>query len=467
MIRDVSNKAETGRLLIVDDDPSIISQLRLALMGEYDVYTATDPESAWKIADETHPDLMTLDLALADGDPDSGFRLLDRCLGQDPLLKVVLITGNDQKPHALRAVERGAADFLGKPVDIQELRILLRRHLAVGRLEREAVQIPKDPGEEDRLGALIGKSSPMRTVFRTIQQVAPTDVSVLILGESGTGKELVAKELHALSHRAEKPYVSINCAAIPENLLESELFGHERGAFTGAHVARAGRLERAQAGTVFLDEVGELPVQLQVKILRFLQDHEIERIGGRDLLKLDVRVIAATSRNLEEEVASGRFREDLYYRLSVVNVKLPPLRDRWNDILTLAQYFLEKFGSQYKKNRLALTPMAKQALRQHPWPGNVRELEHRIQKAVVMSRGRLVDATDLELATSDGKLLTLRESRIEGDRKAIIEALRRTGGNISRAAEILRVSRPSLHELLTKHNIEAQDYKVRTRSGVN
>jgi two-component system NtrC family response regulator len=261
--------------------------------------------------------------------------------------------------------------------------------------------------------------------------------------------------------------VSINCAAIPENLLESELFGHERGAFTGAHVARAGRLERAQAGTVFLDEVGELPVQLQVKILRFLQDHEIERIGGRDLLKLDVRVIAATSRNLEEEVASGRFREDLYYRLSVVNVKLPPLRDRWNDILTLAQYFLEKFGSQYKKNRLALTPMAKQALRQHPWPGNVRELEHRIQKAVVMSRGRLVDATDLELATSDGKLLTLRESRIEGDRKAIIEALRRTGGNISRAAEILRVSRPSLHELLTKHNIEAQDYKVRTRSGVN
>ena len=359
-------------------------------------------------------------------------------------------------------MEQGAADFFGKPVDAQELRVLLGRVLMRGRLERQNAALLQTLGDERRLGSLLGQSPIMQSLFRNIEKIAPVDIAVLILGESGVGKELVAKEIRRLSPRAVKPFVTINCGAIPENLLESELFGHEKGAFTGAHAQRIGRLEMADGGIVFLDEIGELPVPLQVKLLRFLQEHEIERVGGRETIRLDLRVLAATSRNLEEEVRKGRFREDLYYRLSVVNLKVPPLRERMEDISFLAHYFLERYAGEYGKGALAYTSKARLALQKHPWPGNVRELENRVQKAVLLGSGRQVDTADLELEDARGeKPLLLREARESAERRTIIDALRRTGGNISKAARVLGISRPSLHELLTKHGITARSYRLR------
>lgn len=451
-----------SKLLIIDDDPVITSQLSLALGREYAVKTANGPAEGWTLIQSEHPDLVTLDLALEGNNPESGFGLLEKCLTFDPFMKVVLVTGNDDEAYALRAVECGAADFFGKPVDIGELRVLLKRVLAMGRRERQNAALLRTLGEERRLGSLVGQSPPMRNLFRNIEKVAPTDVAVLALGESGTGKELVAREIRRLSRRSGKPFVSINCGAIPENLLESELFGHEKGAFTGAHVARPGRLELADKGTVFLDEVGELPVSLQVKLLRFLQEKEIERVGGRSVINLDVRIIAATSRDLEHEVAQGRFRQDLFYRLSVVNLKIPPLRERFEDILFLAQYFLDRFSAELQRGHMAFSTGAKLALQHHAWPGNVRELEHRVQKAVVMSAGRIIEETDLELAEfKPHKTVSLREAREEADRSTITDALRSTGGNVSKSSELLGISRPSLHELMTKLGIHADDFRSR------
>jgi len=453
---------EAAGLLIVDDDPSILSQLSLALGREYHVRTANSSEAAWREIQRERPELVTLDLALDDNNPESGFALLERCVELDPFMKVVLITGNDEEANALRAVEHGAADFFGKPVDAQELRVLLGRVLKRGRLERQNAALLQSMGGEHRLGALLGQSPVMQGLFQNIEKIAPVDIAVLILGESGVGKELVAKEIRRLSPRAVKPFVTINCGAIPDNLLESELFGHEKGAFTGAHAGRTGRLEMADGGIVFLDEIGELPVSLQVKLLRFLQEHQIERVGGRETIQLDLRVLAATSRNLEDEVKHGRFREDLYYRLSVVNLKVPPLRDRVEDVLFLAQFFLERAANEFGKAAPVLSPKARLALQRHPWPGNVRELENRVQKAVLMGSGRQVDTTDLELEEARGdKPVSLREARESAERRTIIEALRRTGGNISKASTVLGISRPSLHELLTKHRIAARTYRPR------
>lgn len=451
------------RLLIVDDDPSILSQLSLALGRDFSVKTANNSWTAWELIRKEHPDLITLDLALDDNDPESGFGLLEKCLGFDPYMKVVLITGNDEDQNARRAIEQGAADFFGKPVDVQDLRVLLRRVLTRGRLERQNAELVRNLGEERRLGSILGQSPAMKALFRDVDKVAPVDVSVLVLGESGTGKEMVAKEIRRLSKRATKPFVSINCAAIPENLMEAELFGHEKGAFTSAHAARVGRLELADGGTVFLDEVGELPILLQVKLLRFLQDHQVERVGGREVIDLNVRVLAATSRNLEDEVRAGRFREDLYYRLCVVTLKLPPLRERGEDVLFLAQYFLDRYSNEFGKGQATLMPGARLAIQNHNWPGNVREMENKIQRAVLMASSRHLDARDLGLedAPDSGRPLSLREARDEAERSRIIDVLRQTGGNISKAAQVLRISRPSLHELLTKQGIKAREYRAR------
>jgi len=450
------------KLLIVDDEPEILSQLGLALRKDYEVFTADSSAAAWKIIQSRPPDLITLDLALDNADPESGFSLLEKCLKHDPYMKIVLITANDDEHNALRAVAQGAADFFAKPVDIDELKVLLRRVLALGRLERQNAEHLRRLGDEQRLGALVGRSAEMRTIFRKIEKAASADVAVLILGESGTGKELVAKEIHRLSSRAMKPLVSINCGAIPANLVESELFGHEKGAFTGAHTARPGRLEMAQGGIVFLDEIGELPLSLQVTLLRFLQEHEIERVGGRQTIALDVRVIAASGRDLEAEIAQGRFRQDLYYRLAVVDLRLPPLRERRDDILLLTQYFMDRYSNQFGRGRLALTARAKHAIRQYPWPGNVRELEHRIQKAALMGGSSKLDTPDLELGSepSGSDITPLREARQETDRQTIQEALQVSRGNISRAAKMLGISRPSLHTLLTKLEINAHDFKT-------
>jgi two-component system NtrC family response regulator len=450
-----------AKLLIVDDDPVILNQLGLALSEEFDVRTANDPDQAWDAVRRDKPELVTLDLALAEDDPETGFSLLERCLEYDPLMKVVMITGNGAQENALRAVDQGAFDYFSKPVDLDELRHLLRRAQHVARLERQNARLMSRIGNERRQGDLLGQSPEMKAVFEVIQRVAPTDVSVLVLGESGTGKELVARELRRLSKRASKPFVSISCGAIPENLLESELFGHEKGSFTSAHTSRPGKLELANGGTVLLDEIGDLPLQLQVKLLRFLQEREVERVGGRTVVPLDVRVIAATNRNLADDVARGRFREDLYYRLSVVNIKLPPLRERQEDILYLAHYFLERFSAELGRGRMSFNRAAKEALQRHKWPGNVRELEHHLQRAVLLSNGKVLRTDDLELEPgSQTEPLSLRAIRERTDRVTIIEALRRTCGNISKAAQELEISRPSLHDLLRKHRINANEYKA-------
>jgi two-component system NtrC family response regulator len=455
------------KLLIVDDDETIRSQLELSFDTEFEILAAADSEEAWRIFQSERPDLMTLDLALEYDDVETGFSLLERCLQIDPFMKIVLITGNDEQTNAQRAVDMGASDFFGKPVDPKVLEVLLHRLYSVGQLERQNAAILKRQGDQHRLGAILGLSSEMHAVFRTIEKVATADVSVLILGESGTGKELAAKEIRRLSTRATKPFVSINCGAIPENLLESELFGHEKGSFTGAHTSRAGKLELANEGIVFLDEIADLPLALQVKLLRFLQDHEIDRVGGRKPIALDVRVIAATNRDLDKRVASGQFREDLFYRLSVVNLRLPPLRERSDDILFLAHYFLERFGSEYGRGKLTLTADARRGLRAYKWPGNVRELEHRVQKAALMSAGTSISANDLELnGAGNPRRLSLREARTEADRFAVIESLRATNGNISEASRRLGISRPSLHELLRKLEVNAKDYKRPKRRGV-
>ncbi len=463
MSEDQMQRPPLAKLLIVDDEPQIANQLRLGLRKEYEVYTALNPKEAAERLEDVHPEIVTLDLALDGSDPETGFSLLERCLAFDPYLKVVLITGHDNESNALRAVEQGAADFFAKPVDMHELRVLLRRVLSIGRLERRNAKLLKELGDERRLGGLVGQSEAIRLVFKRIERTASANINVLILGESGTGKELVAKEIRRLSPRALKPFVSINCGAIPENLVESELFGHEKGAFTDAAEAKLGRLEMADGGIVFLDEIGELPISSQVKLLRFLQEQEIERVGGREVISLDVRVIAATSRDLEDEVKEGRFRQDLYYRLSVVDIMLPPLRERLEDILLLGQHFLNRWAQHYGRGLLSFTPQAKLALQQHRWPGNVRELEHKIKRAVVLSTGKVLDVGDLELEQIQGAtLLSLKEARQDSDRRAIQTTLRATGGNVSMAAKLLGISRPTLHDLLTKLQVRAQDFRGTT-----
>ena len=447
------------KLLLVDDDPSIVSQLSLAFEDEYEVLRAHDPKTAWGTVQKEHPDLMTLDLALEAENPESGFSLLDKCLAFDPSMKIVLITGNDTRENARRAVERGAYDFFGKPIDLNELGVLLKRAAQLRGLE-DRVAERKVHTEEDRLGDLLGRSREMKAVFRLLRRVAPTDVTVLLLGESGTGKEVVAREMHRLSLRAEKPFIGISCGAIPENLLESELFGHEKGAFTSAHTARPGRLELANGGTVLLDEIGDMPMTLQVKLLRFLQEREIERVGGRRVIPLDVRVLAATNRNLEQAVKEGRFREDLYYRLSVIDIRLPSLRERGDDIVFLGEFFLRRFANELHRPGLVLSRAAKAALVDHTWPGNVRELEHRMQRAALLTNGRMVQPDDLELVRSQGATtLSLKEARDEAEARLVVDTLRRTFGNISRAARELDVSRPTLHDLLRKHGIDARHFK--------
>ncbi len=452
-----------ARLLIVDDDQEIVDQLRLALRKEYEVHTAGDAAAAGKAVQAVQPDLMTLDLALDGVNPETGFSVLEQALRLDPFIKIILITGNDNEVNALRAIEQGAADFLGKPVDIEDLRVLLRRCAERVRLERKSAELLKDLGEDRRLGALVGQSPAMRAVYQKIQRVAPVDVEVLILGASGTGKELVAREIRRLSDRATKPFVKIDCTAIPANLMESELFGHERGAFTDAKESRPGRLQLADGGIVFLDEIGELPLSLQVKLLRFLQEHEIESVGGREVIKLDVRVIAATSRNLEDEIKAGHFRQDLYYRLKVVNISVPLLRDREEDIPLLAQFFLDHYCNEFKRGRMTFTAKARLALQQQEWVGNVRELENMIRGAVALASGRLLDASDLNLGSAEPeKPLSLRDARELSERETIRRALRLTGGNVSKAAEVLGIARPSLYEHLTKLGIDPHEFKFRS-----
>jgi two-component system NtrC family response regulator len=439
-------------LLLVDDDEAIRTQMKWSLAQDYDVTLAGDRAEALQIARAQAPDVILLDLGLPPhpSDAQEGFLALGELLALRSHAKVIVITGQSDRENALQAVGQGAYDFLNKPVDLDELRVMLKRAFYVARLEREYREA------QARLAAggfegMLGDSPQIQAVFAALRKVATVDASVLLLGESGTGKEMAALAIHRHSVRKAGPFVAINCHAIPETLLESELFGHEKGAFTGAHQQRAGRIEMASGGTLLLDEIGELTPSLQVKLLRFLQDQSFERVGGRTSLRANTRVIAATNADLQKAMADGRFREDLYFRIAVVTIRIPPLRERAGDIPLLARAFLRKYGGEAGKE-LAFSAKAAQALSAYEWPGNVRELENRVRRAVVMADGRLIKPTDLELDVQAGALgaLTLKDARDQLERDMVRRALTRSKGNISKAAEALGVSRPTLYEMMDK-----------------
>jgi two-component system NtrC family response regulator len=443
-------------LLLVEDDEDIRAQMQWALKGDYDVSTASDRQTALAAFNSSQPAVTLLDLGLPPrpNEVAEGMAILASILSSDPLAKVIVVSGQGEKRNALDAVGAGAYDFLCKPVDNEELGILLRRCIYVAQLQRDYHAL-QQAEPDDVFEGMLGSSPQMRAVFTFVRKVAPTTAPVLILGESGTGKEMVAQAVHRRSGRSEGPFLAINCSAIPENLIESELFGHEKGAFTGAHAQRKGLIETASAGTLFLDEIGELPAPVQVKLLRFLQEKRFQRVGGRQEIHIDARVVAATSVNLQESVANGAFREDLYFRLAVVVVKLPPLRKREGDIEAVARAFLHRYGRQQNRRSLSFSADALRALSLYRWPGNIRELQNRVQRAVIMAEGKVVGPADLELADAlaTQQPATLRELREAVEREAIEAALRRHRGKVTGAAIELGVSRPTLYELMEKLNI--------------
>ncbi len=444
------------KLLIVDDDEEIRTQMKWALAKDYDILLAEDRPSALEMFRTAHPHVVLLDLGLPPhpGNPEEGLAALSELLALDNSTKVVIISGQGEKENALNAIGAGAYDFLGKPIDVEELKLLLKRCFYVAQLEREYRQMQQLLQGETFEG-MLGTSPPMRTVFESIRKVATTDAPVLILGESGTGKEMAALAIHRKSARKDRPFITINCSAIPETLLESELFGHEKGAFTGAHAQVKGRIETANSGTLFLDEIGEVPLPIQVKLLRFLQEKRIERVGGRQEIQIDARVIAATNADLKKGMAAGSFREDLFYRLAVIQIVLPPLRDRETDIRLLAKSFLKRFGAPLNKSGLTFDQEALRAISRHRWPGNVRELENRVRRAVIMAEGKRLTAPDLELAqdAAGTQAVTLNSAREALEKEMIQQALRKHSGKISPAAAELGVSRPTLYDLMEKLGI--------------
>ena len=444
-------------LLIVDDDEGIRSQLKWALADEYEPLLAADRAAALELFRQHHPAVVLLDLGLPPrpADPDEGLATLSELLAFDQAVKVIIVSGQSEKTNALRAVGAGAYDFFTKPVNDEELKVILRRAFHLARLESEYRQMEQLLSRETFEG-MLGSSPAMQAVYNTIRRVATTDAPVLILGESGSGKELAARAIHRRSSRRDGPFVPINCGAIPENLLESELFGHERGAFTGAHTQRRGRIELAAGGTLFLDEIGELPLTLQVKLLRYLQEQTIERVGGRATIQVDARVIAATNTDLKKAMQENRFREDLYYRVAVVVLEIPALRQRPEDIPLLGRAFLQQFARESKRPGLTLSQAALRAMQAHTWPGNVRELENRIRRAVIMAETRTVSPADLELAepTAPTPGRSLRVAREAAEREAVTAALRRNNWKIAPAAAELEISRPTLYELMEKLGIQ-------------
>lgn len=444
-------------LLIVEDDEGLAGQYRWAFPA-CDVTVAGTRAQALAAAQKDRPAAAIVDLGLPP-DPDGvseGFATLEALLRLIPELKIIVATSHGDRMHALRAIGAGAYDFCEKPADIALLRTIVDRALRLAALEEENRRLAEVQAPSP-IKRIITASDAMLKVCRTVERLAATNVTVLLLGESGTGKEALARALHELGPRARHPFVAINCGAIPETLLESELFGYERGAFTGAVKQTIGKIEAANKGTLFLDEIGDLPHQLQVKLLRFLQEQVIERIGGRSAIPVDVRVVSATNAVLEEQVAEGRFRNDLFYRLNSVTVRIPPLRDRPGDAMLLARYFLNRFNREFGRNLRGFTEEAIAAISSHPWPGNVRELENRLKRAVVMADGKLVDAADLELAApkEGAEDLDLRAARLRAEREMLQKALARTNGTLAAAAKLLGVSRPTLYSLLEAHGLAA------------
>jgi two-component system NtrC family response regulator len=443
------------RLLIVDDDEAIRTQMRWSLSQDYEVYFAENRQAALDAFNAQSPAVTLLDLGLPPrpNNSDEGLRTLSDLLAIDNTAKIIVISGQSEKGNAIEAVGAGAYDFLCKPVEVDELKLVLRRCINVLDLEREYRQL-QESRQSKTFEEMLGASPQMQSVFAFIRKVAGTDVPALLLGESGTGKEMAAAAIHRRSRRKDGPFVAINCNAIPENLLESELFGHEKGAFTGAHIQRNGLLETAGGGTLFLDEIGELPAPIQVKLLRFLQEHRFQRVGGRQEIQVDTRLVAATNADLQQLIEQGKFREDLYFRLAVVTIRILPLRERGEDVLLLAREFLRRYAAQEGRSNLIFAPDALRAMERYAWPGNVRELQNRIRRAVIMASGSRVATKDLELdtVTTAGAFsgTTLRQAREQVEREMVQQALKRHSGKITSAAAELGISRPTLYELMDK-----------------
>ena len=450
---------QARKILIVEDDRDLMNQLQ-GCFKDYEVYSASNREQAVAELRRHEPAVVLQDLHLP---PDSdsmeeGLATLAEILRLAPHTKVVVLIDNVDQAVAMSAVAQGAYNFYKKPVEFDTVRLIVNRAFAIFELEAENRRL-QNKVNESPLDGIVAASEGMLSVCRMIEKVAPTDVTTLLLGESGTGKELLSRALHNLSPRKDKNFVAINCAAIPENLLESELFGHEKGSFTGAHKQSIGKVEVADGGTLFLDEIGDMPIALQAKMLRFLQERVIERIGGRKEIPVDVRVVCATNQKPEKLIADGLFREDLYYRVSEITINIPPYRDREEGRLILARTLLQKYAKLQKRAINGFSDDAVTAIEAYTWPGNVRELENKIKGAVIMADGKTVTATDLGLSgDEEGESLNLREVRRSAESKAIRVALTKSYGNISKAAELLGITRPTLYDLLNKYGMSADGY---------
>jgi two-component system NtrC family response regulator len=448
------------KLLIVDDDEDLRTQMKWALAGDYDIVLAEDRISAMAAMRKAQPAVITLDLGLPPepAGVEEGFATLDEIIAENSQTKIIIITGRGEKENALRAIDKGAYDFFYKPIQLDELKVVLGRAFYVSQLEQEQRALRKRLSG-DTFEGMLGTCQKMQDIYAVIRKVSTTDAPVLVMGESGTGKELVARAMHRLSVRQPKPFIVINCGAIPENLLESELFGHEKGAFTGAHIQRKGRFEMVEGGTLFLDEIGELPLSLQVKLLRFLQERTIERVGGREQIDVDARVVAATNRDLKEAMKEGKFRDDLYFRLGVILMSLPPLREREGDIVLLAKAFLERYADENRKKIKGFTDQALDSIASYDWPGNVRELENRVKRAVIMAEGLKIIPADLDMEEvapiprQKYENLGLKEAREALEKEMLFKAFARNKDNLTKVANELGISRPTLYDMMEKYGI--------------
>jgi two-component system NtrC family response regulator len=455
------------KLLVIEDEHSVAKQLRWGLGNEYEITIASNARQAKPLLASGIFPVVTLDLGLPPypDTPHEGFKLLEEIPSLSPHTRVIVISGNTEEEHAIKAITLDAADFCEKPIDLKLLNIILSRTFKIHDLEEANRRLQRQTSQSGSLCGMLGVSPVMEDVFARLKHASKTDYPVLITGNTGTGKELAAHAIHSLSQRSEKPLIIINCGAIPENLLESELFGHEKGAFTGATGRKLGKFEQAQQGTIFLDEIGELPLPLQVKLLRFLQESTIERVGGTKTISLNVRIIAATNMNLEDAVNQGTFREDLFYRLNVVPLRLPDLRERTDDTLLLARNFLLEESQKLRRGQTSFSPAAISTLTSHEWPGNVRELQNRIRRALATTMDRVITPVDLgleeiPLKQEEQKLSTLKEARETAEKNAVRRALALSGNNISHAAKLIEISRPTLHDLLKKHGININKPKL-------
>jgi len=448
-------------ILIVDDSDSVRNQLKWGLDSEYRMHFASDGAEALSFFNNQPTKVVILDLGLPPDEEgtEEGFRCLRSIVDSSPAAKVIIVTGQNERENALKAIQMGAYDFLQKPIDLSELKIIINRAFYLHTIEEEnrRLQMAVSDAAHDSNG-IVGISAVMQEIFATIRKIAPSDIPVLIIGESGTGKELVARAVHALGTRKNAEFIAINCGAIPENLLESELFGMEKGAFTGACAQIPGKVEYAHQGTLFLDEIGEMPLSLQVKLLRFLQEKTIQRIGGRKDIVVDARIVAATNTDITKAITEGKFREDLYYRLGVITINVPPLRERGDDILLLANLFLKRFGERNGKKVKRFNNTASEFMAAYEWPGNVREMENRIQRAVIMSESPIIELKDLGFtgaAQSKSRAkLSLKETKDLLEKEMLISAKKEFKSSITKVSEALGVSRTTLYFLMKKHNID-------------